>query len=445
MRRPDVFTLDYSHPLAQGLVFAGLGQMPWAGRYDDASSFKNTASLVGFEQPSAQWLRDESIGRYAVRSSEANNFIQMPSEVNAPTKPPIQLGIGGWFWITHSVNSEQLITNCDETELGYFGATLTKLGTNALNVRVGNSAGLYSSGRLSFNSYSTIPEKKWVHLWANIRVVSNNGFDVYLNGVLAQGSYSGTATSLAYTTSPGRVLYSATPLDSRVSDPLVYNRVLSPAEIALLADRTDPMLGGLIVEERPVLYFDMGGSSAVEGPAVITAESTLALIGKKGAVCPATVSASASLGMGGVKGASAPLNIVGTASVEASGQKVVSSPATIAAESALGMGGIKTILGLDKEGPAVIAASASVGMGGIKGAAGQVWIGADSELVAAGVKGGVGSAAWLATGSFGAGKAPDVTEITAAEVARIVRATSRMKTVTASARVKQVRYEVTRA
>ena len=120
-------------------------------------------------------------------------------------------------------------------------------------------------------------------------------------------------------------------------------------------------------------------------------------------------------------------------------------PATITATSAIGAAGIKTILGLDKEGPAVIAASASVGMGGIKGAAGQGWIGADSELVAAGVKGGVGSAVLLATGTFQAGKAPDVLPITAAEVARIVRATSRMKTVTASARVKQVRYEVTRA
>ncbi len=120
-------------------------------------------------------------------------------------------------------------------------------------------------------------------------------------------------------------------------------------------------------------------------------------------------------------------------------------PATITATSAIGAAGIKTILVLDKEGPAVIAASASVGMGGIKGAAGQVWIGADSELVAAGVKGGVGSAVLLATGTFQAGKAPDVLPITAAEVARIVRATSRMKTVTASARVRKVRYEVTRA
>ncbi len=48
----------------------------------------------------------------------------------------------------------------------------------------------------------------------------------------------------------------------RIADPIIHNRALSSAEIALLADRTDPMLGGLIVEERPVLYFDMGGSTA---------------------------------------------------------------------------------------------------------------------------------------------------------------------------------------
>lgn len=111
-------------------------------------------------------------------------------------------------------------------------------------------------------------------------------------------------------------------------------------------------------------------------------------------------------------------------------------PAAITATSAIGAAGIKAILGLDKEGPAVIAASSSVGMGGIKGAAGQVWIGADSALVAAGVKGGVGSAVLLATGTFQAGKAPNVSPITSAEVARTVRATARMRT---------VKYEVARA
>lgn len=138
---------------------------------------------------------------------------------------------------------------------------------------------------------------------------------------------------------------------------------------------------------RP-LYFDLGASSpAVEGPAVITAESTLALLGQKGA--------------------SAPLNIVGAASIDASGQKGAVGPATISAESTLGMGGIKTILGLDKEGPAVIAASSSVGMGGVKGAIGQTFIGLDAPLVLGWQKTAVGqativsAAAFLAAGAIG--------------------------------------------
>jgi hypothetical protein len=36
---------------------------------------------------------------------------------------------------------------------------------------------------------------------------------------------------------------------SKVSDPLIYNRALSLPEIQILANRSDPMLGGLI---RPI-------------------------------------------------------------------------------------------------------------------------------------------------------------------------------------------------
>jgi len=117
--------------------------------------------------------------------------------------------------------------------------------------------------------------------------------------------------------------------DAHIFDAVIYNRALSPSEIALLTDRTDPMLGGLVVEERPVLYFDMGGSTTDE----LTASNL-------------TVSAP----------------VLGTPTLGA---------------------------------PAL-------------------------------------------NGS-------DIVIITAAEATRIVRATPRMKTVTASARVKQVRYEVARA
>lgn len=265
---------------------------------------------------------------------------------------------------------------------------------------------------------------------------------LYVDGKSVSKSYTPAAENLNRVRVHNRVGDDSRVVASSLKTAIAFDSVLSADAVSRLNYEPYTLL---MPVARPV-YFDLGASApAVEGPAVITTESTIALLGQKGAVGPATVTASATLGMGGVKGASAPLNIVGTASVLASGQKSTSGPATITAVSAIGADGVKTIAGLDKEGPAIITASASVGMGGVKGALSQVWIGADLEFVVSGVKAGVGSAAWLATGAFWAAKAPDVTPITAAEVARTVRAAHRMKTVTASARVKQVRYEVTRA
>jgi hypothetical protein len=155
---------------------------------------------------------------------------------------------------------------------------------------------------------------------------------------------------------------------------------------------------------RP-LYFDLGSvepGTEVEGPAVITAASTIAASGSKQAISPATVTASASVGMGGVKGAAAPLNIVGSISVEASGIKSTSGPATITATATYGASGIKTIAGLDKEGPAIITAAATMGMGGAKGGVGAAVLGAGSAMEAGGAKGAISPAQLSAAFNIGA-------------------------------------------
>lgn len=413
MRRPDVFTLDYSHPLAHRLEVSALFRTS-SPCSDDLARRKillSGAEIVsdGVHIPSSGYVAFDSI----VNDASATAYtIAIRGSFSS---------LAGW------ANGDVFIRHGGMYLARYVGAYLRWY-------QGGSGANL--SGLGDFGNKGDI-DLCFIHNGIR-RTIYYNGSVVYDADWLGLSKQSNSL----YVGGDGTTFASGPSLIKHI---FYHNRPLSASEVALLADRTDPMLGGLIVEERPVLYFDMGGSSAVEGPAVITAESTLALIGQKGAVCPATVAASASLGMGGVKGASAPLNIVGTSAVEADSQKFTSSPATIAAASALGMGGIKAIIGLDKEGPATFSASSTVAMGGVKGAIGQAWIGADSEIVAAGVKGGVGSAAWLATGAFQAWKAPDVTPITAAEVARIVRATPRMKTVTASARVRKVRYEVTRA
>ena len=91
---------------------------------------------------------------------------------------------------------------------------------------------------------------------------------LYINGVkqtqtdISLGTVVGAASKSVYRNT--RSVNTSFQFKGLTADFCIHNRALSPAEIALLADRTDPMLGGLIVEERPVLWFDMGGSTTDE-------------------------------------------------------------------------------------------------------------------------------------------------------------------------------------
>lgn len=376
MRRPDVFTLDYSHPLAQGLVFAWLGRR--VGPYvDDVSIRRQNAevvvgsgSIVDYHDGGLDWLRFiQSTGKLSVPA--------MSADVGACTVSFWLAGVSGALY-------PRLFAINGATKIyGYHDKSTSRLLLNRGTTRYTLAANPISPQHLAI-----------VHDGA--------GLLVYIDGVLRTAETSTVSLTTVSDGGFGNVILGGTTYaDDAIAQPFFHNRALSPAEIALLADRTDPMLGGLIVEERPVLYFDMGGSTEVEGPAVITAEASIAASGSKQATSSATVTASASLGMGGVKQAVAPLNIVGTAAVEASGIKSASSPATITATADFLASGIKTIIGLDKEGTAVVTASVTVGMGGVKGGVGATALGADLAVEVGGAKGAISSAQILAAFAFG--------------------------------------------
>jgi hypothetical protein len=130
----------------------------------------------------------------------------------------------------------------------------------------------------------------------------------------------------------------------------LHNRALSPAEIALLADRTDPMLGGLIVEERPVLYFDMGGSTNVNGPLAITVNS--------------------SLGLGGIRGSKGGVVISNASNIEASGIKKAKGSTLFSTQAQFICAGVLEQSD-DKLGTAIFVNESVVGIGGLKRALGS--------------------------------------------------------------------------
>lgn len=410
MRRPDVFTLDYSHPLAQGLVLAGFaGLLP--GFIDSSALANHSASGVVQKRVDSEHSRSSFVvpgaSAASVQLAQANNAYRLTNSV------PLACA----FWARFPYNSTNVIDG------------VVKHGT--YNSLEGNGAGwwfgydrettTYYRRRVRFSSYfrsfwqaGYFTENTLHHYYLES---SASGWKVYTDGYLNNSGTNGVHQNTEISYAP--VLFNCV-ISSEISDILLFRRALSPAEIALLADRTDPMLGGLIVEERPVLYFDMGGSTEVEGPAVITAASTIVASGSRQATSPATVTASASVGIGGVKGAVAPLNIVGSISAEASGIKSTSGPATITAAAEYGASGIKTIIGLDKEGPAVITASATVGMGGVKGGIGAAVLGADSAVDAGWAKGAIGQSWFAAAGEFYAVRGPDDVPIAADEIGRAV-------------------------
>ena len=66
MRRPDVFTLDYSHPLAQGLVFGG-----WGGDHSflgvrDSSKFKRDSLPIWAGYPLSAFQHSDELQRQCV-------------------------------------------------------------------------------------------------------------------------------------------------------------------------------------------------------------------------------------------------------------------------------------------------------------------------------------------------------------------------------------------
>jgi hypothetical protein len=399
MRRPDVFTLDQAHPLAQGLVTAWMGRFSGVARsFDEVTG--TSAAIVG----NAGW--SDIFGRAGVYAKALGAAIIVPrAAISASDTHTISWCINA-RGSSYNTGTAAFGRHFEDANMSF---NFYNTGGNQFQFA---AFGISAAIPLADSIYNVPTVFSLVVGPSNARLFKD-GNQVFLQAgtklsAPAANTYLLNRADLGRTCNAG------------IADFLIHNRGLSSAELALLANVYDPMLGGLIVEDRPVLYYDMGGSTEVEGPAVITAAFTIAASGSKQAEGPATVTASASVGMGGVKGAVAPLNIVGTLSVEASGIKSASSPATITTASAYGASGIKTIAGLDKEGPAVITASSTVGMGGAKGGVGAAVLGADSAVEAGGVKGAAGQAWFAAMGEFYAVRGPDDVPIAADEIGRAV-------------------------
>lgn len=253
MRRPDVFTLDYGHPLAQGLVFAGL-----AGAGDITAAVKNK-SLINvpiLRKSGATVSRvffDERINRHSFfTKSVADSY-------TCAVKPILTEPFTIAAWLEYDAG-RGTISNGASFGLPQGYAQINGVGLKSFwNGATANPRVMLNRVGTSLEYNLPDANKAQLHICGVYK--SSTLRSLYVDGVLVAENTTNITTnisgSLVSIGSDNSYGYH----HGGIADPVIYNRTLSPAEIALLADRADPMLGGLIVEERPVLYFDMGGST----------------------------------------------------------------------------------------------------------------------------------------------------------------------------------------
>jgi hypothetical protein len=216
MKRPDCFILNQNHALAKNLVFGGMGNYPNTKVYRDSSVYNNHGNFALING----WKYNTILNRWCINFiAGASNFIQFPKFVTCSST---RWTFACWILTTPGGG-------------GIIGAS------NYVNIS-------NSSGNLVFcdNSYCYfIPFFPFTTL-GHLTITFNAGvWTIYRNGVYyatnIPTSYNatwGTATKIG-SSSLGY-------LTGTIGDIMIYDRVLSKAEIFQLAS-LDPMLGGFIV------------------------------------------------------------------------------------------------------------------------------------------------------------------------------------------------------
>lgn len=242
-QRPPVFSLNPRHPLYKRLAFAGLGggHCPQTNRYFNSAPIGGSGELVNMD-PLQNWVWSSELGRWAVRFNAASNTsITVPRYRIVGYGEPLVLGCwmrstqrasyiglmsqtinGGW-------QPDFILENNNCKLLGWFSNTIVV-------------------------STTTIADGQWHHVL--MQRIGETGY-IYVDGDKEIKSISGGRVPTGFTCSNtclgwwGRTDFD---FDGEMADPMVFDRALSLSEIQLLADRSDPMLGGLILPPKRVSF-----------------------------------------------------------------------------------------------------------------------------------------------------------------------------------------------
>jgi hypothetical protein len=160
-----------------------------------------------------------------------NDYIDLGSRVTS-LAPSYPLSMDLWIWVssTNPYNGGVFATNGLTTV--YYGFAI-QIFSGFIFANIGNGTGGGSGNRRSYYTSTALVPEVWNHVV--VTVDTGNIFQIYINGVLMNGTYSGSGGSINWgsgtTTQIGRSTGYGTPFKGKISNVKLYNKLLSQDEI----------------------------------------------------------------------------------------------------------------------------------------------------------------------------------------------------------------------
>ncbi len=227
-QRPDCFTLDPGHSLANEMVCAGLGRLRQSINYHDSSLYGNHGTLTGMT-PASDCVWVPELGRWATNSATSSEYIAHTSRIGADASWSL-VSIAGWIKPSNRIAGHYVVVQVSGN-----GPSLWIDDGPTLQFR---STGLF--GR-SHGPLAAFTNGKWSHV---VFTYSKPSYNFFFDGVnVSSGTVVGDNSVQPYS-ADWKSCYAGASAD--FADVCMWHRALSASEIQQLADPSNVMLSGLI-------------------------------------------------------------------------------------------------------------------------------------------------------------------------------------------------------
>ena len=147
-------------------------------------------------------------------------------------------------WVYHTPTGTTGLFSLDDGST-YYGFWVHIHDDDSIHICYGDGSGDGGGSRRTKVSQDTVPHHRWTHVACIVRGATD--MTVYLNGVDAGGSYSGTGGSMKHSSAPARLglrsrwgpYYQRGPVD----DVRIYDRALTDAEVQAMVGQQPPWAG----------------------------------------------------------------------------------------------------------------------------------------------------------------------------------------------------------